>query len=266
MTEPELTPAQAEAVRRLLADARHDGPMPEDVAVRLEGFVAGLAAERAAERAAESETGTVLPLRRRRWAQALVAAAAVAAVGVGLTQVIGGDQSADDSGGGSAAGGFAQGASEDAGADDGRADGVRVPVPSAPTMTGTHRNGSDYAAANGALVDGLELSGLQSLDPDRLSVSLRSLDRPAQALAPETATKATNSYFAYSHRGRLLRRTCGPVYTVQDGRYTYARYHHRFALVLYHPAIHGAQLVEVYVCASATPRKSVARVTLWDGE
>ena len=61
----ELTPAQDEAVRRLLADARHDEPVPPEVAARLDDALAGLRAERAAA------TADVVPLRRRRRAAAV---------------------------------------------------------------------------------------------------------------------------------------------------------------------------------------------------
>ena len=39
---PELTPEQESAVRRLLAEARHDAPIPTDVADRLDTVLAGL--------------------------------------------------------------------------------------------------------------------------------------------------------------------------------------------------------------------------------
>ena len=39
---PELTPEQESAVRRLLAEARHDEPIPADVAARLDRVLAGL--------------------------------------------------------------------------------------------------------------------------------------------------------------------------------------------------------------------------------
>ncbi len=41
--DDELTPHQAERVRRLLAEARHTEPMPDDVAARLDRVIAGLA-------------------------------------------------------------------------------------------------------------------------------------------------------------------------------------------------------------------------------
>lgn len=104
-----------EQVRRLLADARHDEPMPADVVARLDAVLAGLAADptardditadadqpdeplaAAALRAEPDEPAgaTVLPLlpRRRPWGGILlVAAAAVVVAAVGFGQIERGD-------------------------------------------------------------------------------------------------------------------------------------------------------------------------------
>ncbi|SFC90853.1 hypothetical protein SAMN04487968_11419 [Nocardioides terrae] len=99
-----------ELVRRLLADARHDEPMPADVAARLDSVLGDLAAD--GPRPAE-----VTPLRRpdrtgrRRWAVALVAAAAaVVAIAVAprISMSPSGGESSDstaaDSAGGTSSG------------------------------------------------------------------------------------------------------------------------------------------------------------------
>ena len=65
---------------------------------------------------------------------------------------------------------------------------------------------------------------------------------------------------------QIAPQTCGPVYTVVGGKAAYARYGNRLALVVFHPEVHGVQLVELYVCSGKTPRRSIERVTLWDGE
>lgn len=85
--EPNLTAAQDQEVRRLLADARHDEPIPEDVAARLDRVLAQLAAGDH-----DHDPGRVIELtsqRRRRAASLLVAAAAIVAIGVGLSHVVG---------------------------------------------------------------------------------------------------------------------------------------------------------------------------------
>lgn len=93
--EPNLTAPQDQEVRRLLADARHDEPIPEDVAARLDRVLAQLAAGDP-----EHDPRRVIELtsqRRRRAASLLVAAAAIVAVGVGLAQVVGTGTGTNDS-------------------------------------------------------------------------------------------------------------------------------------------------------------------------
>lgn len=76
-----LHPPQ-DAVRRLLAGARHEEPVPDDVAARLDAVL---------DRLSEGESPGVVDLdahrRRRRARNLLVAAAAVVVLGVGLSQV-----------------------------------------------------------------------------------------------------------------------------------------------------------------------------------
>lgn len=82
-----LTPEQEE-VRRLLAGARHDEPMPESVVARLDRVLADLA-----EEPVRDAPVVGLAARRRRATQLLVAAAAVIAVGIGVDQLVGNDES-----------------------------------------------------------------------------------------------------------------------------------------------------------------------------
>lgn len=101
MTESSGLPPDQEAVRRLLADARHDGPPPPDVVARLDDTLAALRAERAA---ADTSPGRVVDIgsRRRRVAGiGLLAAASVVVAGVALGQALprGGGDAADSSAG-----------------------------------------------------------------------------------------------------------------------------------------------------------------------
>jgi hypothetical protein len=83
MTDEHPESPEIEAVRRLLSDARHTEPMPDDVATRLDRALADLAREPGQDTSAD-----VVPLdvegrrRRRRAAGLLVAAAAVVVGGV----------------------------------------------------------------------------------------------------------------------------------------------------------------------------------------
>jgi hypothetical protein len=94
---PELTPDQESDVRRLLADARHDGPIPPEVGERLDRVLAGLSDD-------EPGSPPVAPVidlaarRRRRNAAALLAgAAAVIVAGFAIGQGLDVGNSADDS-------------------------------------------------------------------------------------------------------------------------------------------------------------------------
>ncbi|WP_028643747.1 hypothetical protein [Nocardioides sp. URHA0020] len=81
MSDPEPTPAE-EQVRRLLADARHDEPMPAEVVDRLDRVLAGLDLGR------PTPPVDLAARRRRRTARTLlVAASAVVVLAVGFTQL-----------------------------------------------------------------------------------------------------------------------------------------------------------------------------------
>lgn len=103
MTESSGLPPEQEAVRRLLAEARHDAPPPPEVVARLDETLAGLVAERAQ---ADPSPGRVVDIgsRRRRVAGiGLLAAASVVVAGVAIGQVLprgGGDAGQSSAGSG----------------------------------------------------------------------------------------------------------------------------------------------------------------------
>lgn len=86
MTGPGRDPEQ-DAVRRLLAEARHDEPMPDDVRARLDHVLAGLTAERHEVRSTEPVVDLAARRRRRR-RTSLLAAAAIVVAGVGIGQMV----------------------------------------------------------------------------------------------------------------------------------------------------------------------------------
>lgn len=94
-----MTPEQEEQVRRVLGSLPPEGPVPPEVADRLDATLAGLVAERGPEHTGSSGTGDELAARRRRrrLATGLVAAASVAVLGIGLGTVA--DMGADIGGG-----------------------------------------------------------------------------------------------------------------------------------------------------------------------
>ena len=132
--ESPLDPAEDERIRRLLADARHTEPMPDAVVARLDRVLSGLSDDRTeradrADRADRAEVVDLMARRRRTVGQLLVAAAAVVAVGFGITQVL---PDLGGSSGGDAQETTAGGAAADS-AEGGDGDGSRFVSPeSAP--------------------------------------------------------------------------------------------------------------------------------------
>lgn len=141
MTEDE------DAVRRLLADARHDQPMPAGVVARLER---ALAAEQGA-------VADLAPRRRRRWGAGLLAAAAVVVAGVAIGPELVGSTS-DDSG-----------AETSASADSAGDDAGIMPVPEAAPGAGQVRDRLSAA------IDryGVALVGSATFDADVVALAGR---------------------------------------------------------------------------------------------
>ena len=119
-----MTPEQEEQVRRVLGSLPPEGPVPPEVADRLDATLAGLVAEREPGHTGSTEAGDELAARRRRrrMATGLVAAASVAVLGIGVGTVtdmgadLGGDsestlsgEAASDADAGGDAGGDAAG-------------------------------------------------------------------------------------------------------------------------------------------------------------
>lgn len=94
--DEELTPQQAERVRRLLVEARHTDPVPDDVVTRLDRVLAELAADPGSRPGpadgSAADPARVVPLheRRRRAGRLLLAAAAVVVGGVAVAPLVSG--------------------------------------------------------------------------------------------------------------------------------------------------------------------------------
>lgn len=97
MSDPDsdLTPAQDDAVRALLASARHTDPTPPEVVARLDAALASLTSDRLETRA---PVVTLASRRRRTAGTLLLAAAAVVVAGVGIGQVLPSNTSSDSAG------------------------------------------------------------------------------------------------------------------------------------------------------------------------
>ncbi len=224
MTEsPDLTP-QHDAVRRLLADARHDEPTPPEVVARLEETLRGLQTERVevTERAPVIDLGA---RRRRLVGVGVMAAAAVVVAGVALGQVL--PQGGSDSGDSSTAATFDDGAGNDsdAGGAEGGGDAAAESAPEAMT-------GKSVAPR---LLPEVSLDA----DLDDVLTTLRSDSRRQPALSADTALVACQ------------------VGEVGQGRQVLVQVDGQAGLVVFRPASDSRQAADVYLCGDPEPVRTL---------
>lgn len=181
MTDTTGLPPEQEAVRRLLADARHDGPTPPEVVARLDAALASLTAERGETSSVETRAPAVdLGARRRRMAGVgLLAAAAVVVAGVAIGQVLPPMQGGSDAG--SAAGGDSTTSQHDLSDDDGAGSGSDAGGATESEETGPQSLKSGSPAP-------LEAYPTISSDDDDLDDDLLALRASSQAPASATLT------------------------------------------------------------------------------
>ncbi|QNN54434.1 hypothetical protein [Nocardioides mesophilus] len=260
-----MTPEQEEAVRRALAAAPPAGPMPADVAARLDATLADLGAGRTAgasqpgrpeqpepDQAGQPQQlrrpgagGTAGPGRSRRWTGLLVAAATVAVAGVGVGVVI-------DHLGGSGSGSDSQ-----AGATSDMAGGDNAARDAPESQDGLGQPAQNTLVALGARPVPLRSAGLAAdaarvLEERRLRrVDLAGVLAGTSQLASGTgAEAATVRQLAACELPDLAR---GDVLVVArlDGE--------RGTLVL-HRAAAGTRVAQFYACDDASRSVATARV------
>lgn len=209
------------AVRRLLAEARHDEPMPAEVAARLDGVLAGLPPLETASAATGADRSGVADLgRRRRRVRALLLAAAAAVVvgaGAGLVRdVVGPD-------GGSVAG------SADSAASDGRA-------------SSAGGRGSALSSEGGDLT--------ASLPP--------ALGRPTQLSAQRFGQQVHRLEPAGPVPARPVPdgSTCVPG-GFRDAALVPVRYSGTTGLLVYRRPAGESRVVDLYLCGQQRPARSV---------
>ncbi len=228
MTDDDLTPEQQE-VRRLLAGARHDEPMPESVVARFDRVLADLADE-----PVRVAPVTELATRRRRATSLLLAAAAVVAIGVGVGQVVGTGQSDGDS--------LSASTRDEGGADDqgteaevaspeeGPKDGGDAEAPT--SSTSSEQSGADTFAE-------LKRSTLAD-DVSALRQDTFSVDMIGGLVAAYDATGATCRSKAWG-----------------EGQFVPVRYDGIPAVLVFRRAMGDSQVADLFLCGDAEPRRSV---------
>jgi hypothetical protein len=234
VSDPELTPDQDEQVRRLLADARHDEPMPAAVVERMDRALGELSAEPALESPHESAPeAPVIPLhtRRRRATGLLVAAAAVIAVGIGISQVV--DQDAAD-----------DGATTTADRNVSRAD-EKAPEEAEPEA-GADSGGQAAESAPQAVTD------LPLLRPARLEEDVRAA-RPRDTELDTTAGQLSASKRSADAAAGAV---CGSD-AWGKGTFVPVRYGETPAVLVFRRPQGDTQAAELFLCGRAQPVRTV---------
>lgn len=228
---PDLTPEQ-DAVRRLLADARHDGPTPPEVVARLDDTLASLVAERATA-TTERPVVDLAARRRRRVGTGVLAAAAVVVAGVALGQVLPVGQGSSDAGSSADSSTAGGGVERDDAAQDGDAGG--------------DSSSSQEMAPQGKTAVPTPLAGQPTLSTDDPQ-----LEQQVQAL------RADDDFSASTSRRQMLdlMRSC-PVPELPRGRRVAAQVDGQPGVVLYRRADGAAQDVAIYVCGDPDPVRTL---------
>jgi hypothetical protein len=231
VTDRDLDPAQEERVRRLLADARHTEPMPDDVVARLDAVLADLA-----EESAPSVTVvTSLDAARRRRGRGralLVAAAAVTVLGVGTPALMnaldGMGVASNDS---AATGGAPEAATGEKGARDSSQGDVE------PGAAGDQFQEAPSPAAASP-------PAALSSQAFKAQVKKYAGDADARLRDGETQDYSTTS-------------ACAPQQAWGSGRLLPATYDGELGMLVYRAPRGDVQRVDLYLCGTRTPVRSV---------
>ena len=248
----ELTPEQEAAVRRLLSEARHDQPVPAEVAARLDEVLDGLVADEGVddlEVFGSDHAGSVTDLagarrRRRKAGRLILAAAAVVIGGVAIGQALGG--TGLDAGGG----------------DSGSADSSLAEVPREGTELAEPESESqaDGGGDSGAAPEPAEADLLDQVRAP-LSLSSGNFAADVQRELKRTATarrKAADAGFD----GVVAYTAANSDFVCAAGEYgegaTLPAYYdaEEAVLVLRRPRA-GIQRVDLVTCGTAVPLNSV---------
>lgn len=254
--DPEPSPQEEERVRRLLADARHEAPLPEDVADRLDRVLARLAEEPSevtSTKAAPSLVGlsgadidVARRRRRRRATSLLAAAAAVAVVGFGVARVV--------TGGGGASTGSADSAAGGGGVADSPAPASKSRSTPGPTASKNSADGS--RVRNHIRVQGYALAGVPRLRSTDFSADVTRVLRHRRRLAADSLTFKQLSRQSDQADARQEPFTCRPA-SWGPGRLFPVTYDGAPAVLVERPSAGETRVVDLLQCGTATVLRSI---------
>lgn len=224
---------QEEEVRRLLAEVRHTGPAPPEVAARLDRVLDDLAHE-----PARPAQVVDLARRRRRVASLLVAAAVVVVVGIGVSQIVTPDSGSETSTAG------ASHQQEDAGQDSVQ--------PKAPFSA----NGANPGEAGPIPQSG----PVQDKADHLLKVRRERLTNDLFITRSELAGRNSSDAYSYSSGKRSADRAAGAACGSDQwgrGRFVPVSYGGTPAVVVFRRPVGDTQVADVFLCGSSEPVRSV---------
>lgn len=244
-------PPDDDALRRLLADARHTEPIPVDVAARLDDVLAQLGEE--AEPVEE-----VADLHRRRRLRAvrlLAAAAAVIVVGTGAAQLLDLEGTGTDAASSDSAASSAQGA-------DTSGDSGRSVAPEAAAGGSTSDGPSDLSGGTTGGIAGDAPLAAEAL-PQALTVPprfsrLTSDDFTGQVARLQARVRSTQAYDAGVQDRKLDRleaEGCEPA-DWGPGEAVSVTYDGEPATLVFRPVTGSTQIVDLLQCGTADVLRS----------
>ncbi len=242
--DEQLTPEQEERVRRLLAEARHTEPIPDDVVARLDRALteeAGRSESGAGTSAVPAAAVVRLADRRRNAGRLLLAAAVVVVGGVALGQVVGSSGQSGDSGSAS---------------DSGLQDRLRAPerAESGASSSDSPSQDVEPGAVSGSMVT-LSKAPPQRVRSERFARVAARL-RPVATGGTKAADEASrNDAQASGPRSALVAETCRPG-VWGGGRYLRVAVDGDAGWLVYRPPRGDTEVVDLFLCGEADPERS----------
>lgn len=257
MPDRDPTPREEAALRRLLRDARHDGPVPPEVAARTEETLASLGGtgHDPASAAPVAHGGADHHRRRRVATGLLVAAVSVVVVGIGTGQVL---RPATDQASGSARSESAGSAARDTPPDRAGADQQGAQESTDELDTLSERSSTpDGAARVDLAVEQLALvDDPPAVQETRFARDVRRVRALELVERRQRSSSAAQDGTGLPPRDPAPGFTCAPA-DVGPGRPVAVRYEEAPAVLVLRPATRATQVADLVECRSGDVIRSV---------